>query len=376
MKRSILALAALGAFAGAASAQSSVTLYGRVEANLTYSKPGDAVNGGNEVWRMDDGNANSGMGGTRWGLRGTEDLGGGLKAYFVLESGFNVDTGSASDSTRIFNRQSYVALGSASLGDFRLGRQESISRMINIGFSDSTNVELNIYESVGGGRQLFQTFGQRVDNTAAYFSPNFGGFQVRALVGAGEGATARYQGIMASYIAGPLKVAAGYEEYDSFRGRTDSFNKVFNVGGNYNFGFLTAFAGYQDSTDVGSNTGAAFATGPGATGATAAAFANAVRDQQAWTVGVMVPVGAFQIRANYTSVDYDLINGASAEQQKYGVSVRYELSKRTALYSAITQRDGKGFYVASGTTAARVNGADTLFTAKREITLLGVAHTF
>lgn len=357
MKKSTLALAVLAAFAGAASAQSSVTLYGRAEANVTYSKPGDSVGGGDEKWVMYDGGANSGIGGSRWGLRGTEDLGGGLRAYFVLESGFSLDDGSAPGG---FNRQAYVALGSSSLGDVRLGRQETISRLINSGYSDATAIgEIKIDETVGGGRQLFQTFGQRQNNVVNYITPNFGGFQVSAQVGAGEGANARYQGLMATYNAGPLKVALGYEEFDSFGARTSSYNKVFNVGANYNFGFATLFAGYQDGKDLGSQTTGAVATG------------TAANDQQSWNVGVMVPVGALQIRANYTSVNYDLANGGEAEAQKYGISVRYALSKRTTLYSAVTQRDGER------STAAGVTTDESLaFTQKREITLLGVVHTF
>lgn len=365
MKKSIIALAALGAFAGAASAQSSVTLYGRAEANVTYSKPGDAISNGDERWRMYDGGANSGIGGSRWGLRGNEDLGGGLKAYFVLESGFNVDTGGTENANtgaagdgKTFGRQAYVALGSATLGDVRLGRQESISRVINSGFSDASGIgELKIDEGVVGGRQLFQTFGQRVDNTIAYISPNLSGFQVQAMVGAGEGAAARYQGIMGSYRNGPIAVALGYEEYDKFGARTSAFNKVFNVGGSYNFGVAALYVGYQDSKDVGANTGAALT-------------ATSVQDQQAWNIGVLVPVGNFQIRAQYTNVDYDLVDGTSADQQKYGISVRYSLSKRTTLYSAITQRAGEN----PGTGLAA--DADRNFQQKREITLLGIAHTF
>ncbi len=101
MKKSLIALAAMGAFAGAAQAQSSVTLYGVVDANIEYvNNVGvvpTAANGFNRgpahsVARMDPG----GLSGSRWGLRGTEDLGGGLKALFVLESGFSSDTGASS----------------------------------------------------------------------------------------------------------------------------------------------------------------------------------------------------------------------------------------------------------------------------------------
>lgn len=351
MQKSILALAVLGAFAGAASAQSSVTLYGRVGTNITYSTPGDNVNNGDSVWRMDEGGSSTGMAGSRWGLRGTEDLGGGLRAYFVLESGFNADDGSGVAG---FSRGAYVALGSKSLGDLRLGRQETISRVMNVVYTDVTGLgEFKIDE--GQGRAMFQSFGQRQNNVVQYLTPNFGGFQVAAQVGAGEGANARYQGLMASYNAGPLKVAAAYEAYDGFGARSSAFNKTFHIGGNYNFGVATLFAGYQDVTDVGSNNGAAIG-------------ATAVRDQQLYNVGVMVPVGAaLQLRAQYTNADYDLNDGTSADQQKYGISVRYLLSKRTTLYSAITQRDGEG---PGGVDDSRG------FAQERAVTLLGVDHIF
>ena len=375
MKKSILALAALGAFAGAASAQSSVTLYGRVEANGTYSKPGDNINRGDASWRMYDGGAASGIGGSRWGLRGTEDLGGGLRAYFQLESAFNLDTGSDGNvnantgavsstgtTSGLFGRQAYVALGSKTLGDVRMGRQESISRIINGQFSDvSVLGEMKIDEGVlataaNTSTALFQTFGQRVNNSLAYISPNLGGFQLQAMVGAGEGSTARYQGVMGSYKNGPLAVAVGYEEYDSFGARTSSYNKVIHVGANYNFGVATLFAGFQNSTDVGSNLGPALT-------------ATSIQDQKAYTVGVMVPINSFQLRANYTKADYDLVNGSTEDIQKYGVSVRYLLSKRTTLYSAFTERKGS-----SSALTSRFN--DQNFVQKREFTVLGLAHTF
>lgn len=363
MKRSMIALAALGAVAGAAQAQSSVTLYGRVDANVTYSKPGDLVNSGDARWRMDDGGDNSGWGGSRWGLRGSEDLGSGLKANFLLESGFRSDTGGPGDTTRLFNRAAWVGLSSASAGEVRLGRQDTITRSVNLvadvsGFGELKTTE-NIQTGVAGTgfRPLFQTFGERVDNSASYTSPSFGGFQVKALVGAGEGTAARYQGIMGSYSAGPLNVALGYNDYAKFGARTSRFNKITNLGANYNFGFLTLFAGYQNTKDAGTATGAALTP-------------VSIRDEKAANIGVMVPVGAFQILGQFTYAKYDLAGGGDAKAKKYGAAVRYALSKRTSLYSAITRRDGET------TIGAVTTDDDNSFTQKTEFTLLGLAHTF
>lgn len=341
MKKSVLALAVLGAFAGAASAQSSVTLYGRIDAAATRLTPGDNVNDGDSIWGIREAGTGAGMGGSRWGFRGTEDLGGGLKAYFTLEAAFNSDDGSGPSG---FARASYVGLNSNSLGDVRIGRQDTLSRIFSLQVADTAvQGELTIAEAPGG-RPLFQVLGQRVNNSVGYMSPTFGGFMVQGLVGAGEGpGAARYQGISGNYKAGGLAASAVYESFDGFG---DTYNKMWSLGANYNFGFATLFAAYQDTTDLGTQTG-----GP----------STDVEDHQAWNLGVMVPFGALQFRAQYTNADYDLVGGGSEDTQKYGVSLRYALSKRTTLYSAITERDGD---------------AKDDFAVKREITVLGIGHNF
>src|ERR1700712_516811 len=115
MKKSLLALAALGTFAGAAQAQSSVTLYGIIDAGFVYNNN----QAGQKLYSLNSGN----LQGSRWGLRGTEDLGGGLKAIFVLENGFDVNTGKLGQSGLEFGRSAYVGLSSAQFGTVTLGRQ-------------------------------------------------------------------------------------------------------------------------------------------------------------------------------------------------------------------------------------------------------------
>ncbi len=128
MKRKCLVVACTLACMGTASAQSSVTLYGVVDMNIEYANHVGAVpvasNGfnrgpANDAYRMNSG----GVSGSRWGLRGTEDLGGGLKAVFVLESGFNLDTGTSQQSGRLFGRQAFVGVQKAGIGQFSFGRQ-------------------------------------------------------------------------------------------------------------------------------------------------------------------------------------------------------------------------------------------------------------
>ena len=109
MKKSLLALAALGAFAGTAQAQSSVTLYGVVDANIEYVSNMSSTAAGTAGFpgRGENkfGVTSGGLSGSRWGLRGVEDLGGGMKALFVLESGFGVDDGRMQQGGRLFGRQ-------------------------------------------------------------------------------------------------------------------------------------------------------------------------------------------------------------------------------------------------------------------------------
>lgn len=348
MKKSLIALAALAA-AGAVSAQSSVTLYGRVEVNTTYQMPGSSV--GDAVWKLNDGTTN-GVGGSRWGLRGTEDLGGGLKAYFNIESGFRADSGAAVDSTRSFNRQAYVALGSASLGDIRLGRQDTLTRTMNLNFTDVAGEgELSVAESVvsipGGtraARPLFQNLGSRVDNAVTYTSPSFGGFYVSGLVAAGEGATARQEGGLIGWKSGALNLAAAYEEYNGFG--VGAYNKTLTVGGNWNFGFATLYAGYQATKSLGTNAGLALVSGQR-------------YDHDAYNLGLLVPVGAWQFRGQYTASTIKPVTG-NLDQNKWGLSARYALSKRTMLYGLYTQRGG--------------DANDTF--DRRQETAVGVAHVF
>ncbi|MGA0609912.1 porin [Caldimonas sp. KR1-144] len=352
MKKTLIALAVLAA-AGAASAQSSVTLYGRIDANVTYQDPGSSASvaggaPGDAVIKMNDGGDN-GVGGSRWGLRGTEDLGGGLKAYFVLESGFRTDTGAG--STPFFNRQAYVALGSKDFGDIRLGRQQTLTRELNLGFTDvSGESELSVVETLLSATSpapsaiLFQNLGTRVDNAVQYLSPVWGGFQVRAIVAAGEGTPAtnqRLQGVSATFASGPLKVGAVFEQYDGW-------NDVVTVGGNYNFGVATVFAGYQQTKDVGTQT-AQWTLGGDSV------------DQKAYNLGVLIPFGAFELRGQYTSSTIETALG-DADFQKYGVSLRYSLSKRTQLYAAATQRKGD-------------DNADEFFSRKSEY-VFGIGHNF
>jgi hypothetical protein len=121
LNKKVLTTAILAGFAGVAHAQSSVTLYGLIDAGVTYVNHANAK--AQSLYQYGDGVAQ----GSRWGLRGSEDLGNGLKAIFVLENGFNSGTGAAGQGGDLFGRQAYVGLTQDGVGSLTLGRQYSFS---------------------------------------------------------------------------------------------------------------------------------------------------------------------------------------------------------------------------------------------------------
>ena len=171
MKKSLLALAVLGAFAGVASAQSSVTLYGTIDLNGRYVK----ADGTDRRVTLSQDGINS----SQLGFRGVEDLGGGLKAGFTLLAGVDADTGTS--NSKFFNRRSTVSLFS-NAGEIRLGRDYTPT-FWNLTIFDAFGTNglgnsLNVRNGYGGTRQ---------DNTIGYFLPgNLGGFYGQAMAGASE----------------------------------------------------------------------------------------------------------------------------------------------------------------------------------------------
>jgi general bacterial porin, GBP family len=210
MKKTLMVAALTGVFATAAHAQSSVTLYGLIDAGITYTN-NQHVSGttGHSNWQATDGAVNT----SRWGLRGSEDLGGGLKAIFTLENGFNVDTGGLRQNSRLFGRQAFVGLSSAQAGSVTLGRQyDSV-----VDYLGPVALTGNQY----GGTFTAHPFDNdnldnsfRVDNSIKFQSANYGGFKFGGLYGfsnaAGEFSNNRAYSLGGSYNYGGLNVAAAY----------------------------------------------------------------------------------------------------------------------------------------------------------------------
>ena len=258
MKKSLLALALLGAFTASAFAEPSVTLYGRIDTGLVYThKNLDNTAGSTDTFSMDSGVTT----GSRWGLKGSEDIGN-AKVGFVLESGFNSDDGTSGQNNRLFGREAQVNISGA-YGTLYAGRLASIaSDSGSIGYLGDVSAFPNAFGIVGTQKGSTGTAYDRYDNTLAYQTPTFGGLQ-GAIMYSFKGDTKASDSNVANarensgdadrYLATGLRYKAGkaavvltgdmtmYGNDAANYGDVDN-GYSFILGGNYDFGVAKAFA--------------------------------------------------------------------------------------------------------------------------------------
>ena len=313
MKKSLIALAVMAA-AGAASAQSSVQLYGIADVWFGTAKVEDGA--GKKVYGQANANGikfnqtqltSGGVNNSRWGLKGSEDLGGGLKAIFTLEQGFNLDDGTSAGG---FNREATVGLA-GNFGTVKLGKQynafDDVSGAASTLFDSDLAPINNVFESTA--------FADTEANTVKYISPTFSGFSGSVSYSFGENKTATTDAttsyaLAGQYANGPLALGVGYVVVDSAAGET----KATRLNGSYNFGVATLKASYG-MVDYTNND-----------------------ETNEFEIGVDYPVASNLIlSAGYalSKRDYSL-TGKEGESQSIGLAAAYLLSKRTTVYAGIT----------------------------------------
>ncbi len=263
MKKSLLALALLGAFTASAFAEPSVTLYGRIDTGLVYThKNLDNTAGSTDTFSMDSGVTT----GSRWGLKGSEDIGN-AKVGFVLESGFNSDDGTSGQNTsgqnnRLFDREAQVNISGA-YGTLYAGRIATVvSDSGSIGYLGDVSAFPSAFGIVGNQQGSTGSAYARYDNTLAYETPTFGGLQ-GAIMYSFKGDTQsdddsikkarENSGDADRYLAAGLRYKAGkaavvltgdmtmYGNHAANYGNVDN-GYSFILGGNYDFGVAKAFA--------------------------------------------------------------------------------------------------------------------------------------
>lgn len=362
MKKSLIALAVMAA-AGAASAQSSVTLFGIVDAALTIGR--GSLTDRTQI-------TNSGYNSSRLGFRGTEDLGGGMSASFWLEAGVNNDdgTGAASNTNNqtvgafvpatganapvragtqglTFNRRSTVSLAGG-WGELRIGR-DYVPGFWNLTVFDPFGTNgVGTTATLG----LAHATAVRASNSVGYFlPPNLGGFYGQAMYFLGENAengaadedNGRGYGLRVGYGAGPFNVAFGYTKTEYNTLGVDTNVEQMNIGGQWDFGMAKLQGQYVNDEVAGV-------------------------DAKGFLIGALVPVGAGEIRAAYSQYKVDALTDPKI--RKIALGYVHNLSKRTAVYATVARlRNSGGAATALG---GATTGADTSSTGFD----VGVRHSF
>jgi predicted porin len=339
MKKSLIALAALGAFAGAASAQSSVTIYGIIDVGVSRIDDGTtglgnpALFGGRD--RVDVRSSTS----SRLGFRGTEDLGGGLKANFTLEHRLDPSSGAQENlATGFWHAQSWVGL-SGGFGEVRLGRQYVPAFYVALA-SDPWGYDYNVAGGVNftrGGNGV-----TRANNAVTYRTPNLSGFTAEVQVAAGEGGAAavgapvagRNAGFNIQYAGGPLWVGLGYNDAQQVNTGTD--NKYFVVGAAYDLGFVRPIVSYsQGNNNQAGNP-----------------------DRKTYLVGATAPLAGGRLKAIVardtrfiSPLGFGSTTGAGVDATKFGLGYEYFLSKRTSVHADVGTAKADGLTRSTGVEA-------------------------
>jgi len=376
MKKTLMVAALTGVFATAAHAQSSVTLYGLIDAGITYTNNQH----GHSNWQETSGSIN----GSRWGLRGSEDLGGGLKAIFTLENGFNIANGKLAQGGREFGRQAFVGLASDQFGAVTLGRQYD-SMVDFVGPLSLTGTQY-------GGTQFAHPFDNdnlnnsfRVSNSVKYTSANYGGFKGGAMYGfsnqAGSFANNRAYSVGGTYNWGGLNVAAAFMQLNgsgtanSNGAVSDDFTfgakrqQTWGAGANYTFGPATAGLLYTQTNLSGLTSIGAAQSGTPA-GVTLAS--NSAHFQNFEVNGRYALTPALSLAGSYTYTKASL-NGVRPFFNQFNLQTDYALSKRTDVYlQGVYQRVNEG----SGVDA-NINGLGAASSTNSQVAVTaGLRHRF
>jgi predicted porin len=334
MKKSLIALAVLAA-SGVASAQSTVTLYGLVDAYVGSSKVKNTVTGTTSSLRQSVINS-GGFNTSRFGLKGSEDLGGGLKANFLLESGFDVSTGAANNytnpytgatSTAVFGRQSWVGVSGA-FGEVKLGKMWT--PFDDVKGSGAAGFDSGLFAPAANNVWLSNNYQDRPGNSIYYSTPEFSGFSAAAMYSLGENKTAaasagKIASVNVKYAAGPAFVALSHQEEKATG--VGSATKFTQLNGSWDFGVAKLLGAYGQ---VKNGTTALVVASPITT-------TFAVDKSKEYQLGVDVPLGAALTLSGGVARSKVTLAAAGGEVKStgFGLAAKYDVSKRTFLYTGL-----------------------------------------
>ena len=357
MKKTFVAAAVLGALAGSAFA-ADVTLYGVVDTGLMYQRTDSDKSGESAVNKL---TMESGLNaGSRFGLKGTEDLGNGYSVGFVLENGFDSDTGAISkygeQRNRLFGREATLNFNTpfGTLGMGRMGNLNSANG--SYGITGAFSPFGTSYKGASQSNFLAAGYG-RYDNTVVYKTPTFAGVTVYAQYSMGvdgndsdatenKASADRYYALGATYKTGPLALAFVVDSYnyDSSNGQlagNDDDGITVNFGGSYDFEVVKVYAGAQYFDNM--RAAVAVNATAGTSTSILGAAPGTVNEGYGLVAGVDVPVlgGVAKFAAGWADVED--VDNSDKDLQRWGVAAgyTYALSKRTTVYSNVNYIENK-----------------------------------
>ena len=311
MKKTVLTIAAVAAIPFFAHAQSNVTLYGRLNVGIQYIGYSATPTKASSSLTAITSDA------SLWGMRGTEELGGGNRAYFKLESGVQMDTGALS-SAPLFSREAFVGLGNTNLGSLQLGSQWAPGLW--------QSLRADPFQRFGPGGQAYllqisRGYTLKYDNAIQYMTPKFGGLSGRLYYAAGEGlATGKANSASIDYDNGPLYIGAYIDT-----SRVTAASVGLAAAGPAVSSRTVSVAATYDFTSVKLHAQAQ------------ANHVDNLPDVKGYLLGLTVPVGAGQLKASYTHK-----SAPNADASNIGLGYSYPLSKRTSLYGNVARLTNKG----------------------------------
>lgn len=364
MKKSLIALAVLAASGAAMAQSSSVTLFGVMDVGVGHSSGTNSVTG----------LTNGGLKTSRLGVRGVEDLGGGLKAGFWLEAGINADTGDGNKNGAYggglqFKRRSTISLMGDNWGEVRLGR-DNTAHYNNV-------LTFDPFDATGSGsvqKNMVTGMDDRKSNTISYFLPsNLGGFygQVQYIFGEKAGSATSGltnngdgYGIRGGYANGPLNIGADYMRIKKNAVADNSAATAllqdvdaYGIGGSYDFGIVKPFVMWNQEKAK-SNGGLP------------------EKKYQMWLVGVTAPVGPGVVRFAYNDVRDKSDNlTVDNDSKQYSLGYVYSLSKRTALYGTYSHVSNDGV-AKRGTGIGGLSGISIAPGESVNAYEFGISHSF
>ncbi len=359
MKKTLAALAVMGAFGATSAFAADVTLYGLVDYGFNYQHiDGDvaSVDAADNFKMMSGQNS-----GSRFGLKGTEDLGNGLKVIFQLENGFNGDDGTFNSSGKLFDRQATLALA-GSFGEVAFGRMGQLASALgSYGLLGTTSPFSSGWQDLTGMKFVQAKGHTRYDNMVTYKTPTFAGFNAFAQYSfgnsgenkdtavewaEGKASADRYYGLGATYKTQNLylvgivdSVNYGSKQTVGTKDLDDALTVT--LGGNYNFGFMTTYAAFQyfdNALGVGQKE-----IGESSMEAASQFSANGAEGYSV-ALGVGVPAFGGTAKAHVGYVDAeDTKDSDLLEMTRWNVAVGYEysLSKRTSVYTSAAYMQDK-----------------------------------